>query len=305
MLLTAALVYQSNAAPATPSKNGDVILPQAANLSQVDSPAYNAHFSMRVRPREDYPVDSLSLFMNAVDALAIIALMDYRTRSPEMQFHSPSYPSVIINVNPKPPATDTVNEVATLCIYYGMTDLVKHRQNTEATFDCLWDNVDVAEVVIRSSDPAATPVSDTTTTNLTDSLQDRFQPRFFYIPSAKDLPAAVVFITIMNAIMGFSRYTKTNIIPRCYTDPGPEWDASIVFPDDGPQPPRTPPPYLEYRHGIVALNQAPRYMVQHHRFAELTMIFRVDNMYVGHAMLLKGKPGQAVAPKLGAGVATS
>lgn len=301
LLSAATLTYLSNAAPAAPSKDGiDAVLQQASNFSLANHP----HFDIRIHPRANMPVNSLSMLVNALDALTAIGLTDHRTRSPPMHFYSPGNPHVIIDVNPKRPATTILNELATLCIYYGIADMAGRRQYTEAVFDCLWDNVYVAEVIISNRGRLAT-ASNTTTTGSLKPLGDQFQPRFFYLANAKNIDLATAFVTAMNAIRTFSSRGSTEVVAGyIYTDPGPQWDASIVFPD-AHRPVRRLPPYLEYRYVIFSKRLALIYMFEHRRIAELGITFRIDDVYLGSALLIKGKPDQIAVATLDASATTA
>ncbi|KAI4100426.1 MAG: hypothetical protein LQ339_005487 [Xanthoria mediterranea] len=288
ILCTAALLCHSTAAAASPSKDGsDTVNQQVSDSSQANHP----YFGIRIHPRASIPINSLSMLVNALDALTAIGLTDHRTRSPPMRFDAPGNPHVIIDVNPKRPATTILNELATLCIYYGVADLAGRRQYTEAVFDCLWDNVDVAEVIISNRGRLATVTNTTTaTTGALNGLGDEFQPQFFYFENAKNIDLATAFITAMNSIRSFSPRGHTEVLTGyIYTDPGPRWDASMVFPDTS-RPLRRQPPYLEYRYVIYSMRLALIYMFERGRIAELGITFRIDGVFLGSALLIKGKP---------------
>lgn len=288
ILCIAALICYSTAAAASPSKDGsDTVIQQVSDSSQANHP----YFGIRIYPRASIPINSLSMLVNAMDALTAIALTDHRTRSPPMHFDAPGNPHVIIDVNPKRPATTILNELATLCIYYGVADLAGRRQYTEAVFDCLWDNVNVAEVTISNRRRLATFTNTTAaTTGSLNGLGDEFQPQFFYFEKAQNMELATVFITAMNSIRSFSPRGHTEVLTGyIYTDPGPRWDASMVFPDTS-RPLRRQPPYLEYRYVIYSMRLALIYMFECGRIAELGITFRIDGVFLGTALLIKGKP---------------
>ncbi|KAI4211764.1 MAG: hypothetical protein LQ349_009395 [Xanthoria aureola] len=296
ILCTAALLCYSTAVAASPSKDGsDTDIQQMSNSSQANHP----YFGIRIHPRAIIPVNPLSMLVNAMDALTAIGLTDHRSRSPPMHFHAPGNPHVIIDVNPKRPATTILNELATLCIYYGIADLAGRRQYTEAVFDCLWDNVDVAEVIISNRGRLATFTNTTTaTTGSFNALGDEFQPQFFYFEKAKNMDMATAFITAMNSIRSFSPRGHTEVLTGyIYTDPGPRWDASMVFPDTS-RPLRRQPPYLEYRYVIYSMRLALIYMFEHGRIAELGITFRIDDVFLGSALLIKGKPDREPGGRL-------
>ncbi|KAL8801763.1 MAG: hypothetical protein Q9182_004235 [Xanthomendoza sp. 2 TL-2023] len=231
------------------------------------------------------------MLMMAADALTIIALKDHRSRSPATNFRHTAGLDIVIDVLPKSPAVDVSNEVATLCIYYGMEDMIRHRQFQECTFACELDNVEVAVVNIwnESSTPEAVKEpSMTKTTNLTQSLLNDLRPHFRYLDRGADISIYVTFVTVMYSIMAFSSFRGADVVPSCHTDPGPAWEASIIFPGDGPR--RRRPPFFEYRYAIDTLNLALHYMLGNARFAELGLYVSVDGEYLGRALLFKGKP---------------
>ncbi|KAL8834573.1 MAG: hypothetical protein Q9170_003701 [Blastenia crenularia] len=311
VLCTAAFVYLSNAAPTAILDDRRSLLQPAANISNVDLVTDDhPHFTMTVYPKDNTHIESISLLMNAVDALAIIALKDPRGRSPATHFHLPGYPIATIDLWPKRLATDVVNEVATLCIYYGIEDMVRNKDQREATFSCEWDHVEVAEVVIRESprtvqhlnEKLAKP-STIDNSNLTAPIPNALQPDFFYIRGASNLDVSLVFITIMNALLRFSRMGSSAIVGPCWTDPGPAWDSSMVFPGNGPI--RRQPPFLQVIWVIKTLKLVPNFMLQNRRFAELGIVFQVDNIYLGNGLLQKGKAFHVLTSDRNATVATA
>ncbi|KAL8852073.1 MAG: hypothetical protein Q9221_003003 [Calogaya cf. arnoldii] len=301
LLSTAALTYHSNAAPTAPPGNAF-----SAGLQRISQPSLADHpqFAIRIYPRPNIPVNPLSMLTIALDALTAIGLTDSRMRSPPMHFQSPGHPHLVIDMKPKRPARDIVNEVATLCIYYGVADLAFRHQYTEAVFNCIWDNVNVAEVIIsRGLSPIVT--TNTTTTNSLNALGDQFRPLFFYFNSAQEIDITSAFITAMNAIRLFSPRGSSEVLTGSINaDPGPQWDSSILFPSEG-RPVRIVPPFFEYRYVIFSMRLAIVYMFEHGRFAELGITYRVDGIIVGSAILIKGKPASDSIRMLNAGVATA
>ncbi|KAL8727970.1 MAG: hypothetical protein Q9166_005735 [cf. Caloplaca sp. 2 TL-2023] len=248
------------------------------------------------------------MFMNAVDALAILALKEPRSHSSTTHFHIPSSQNIVIDLKPNDPATGVMNQVASMCIYYGIEDIAKHRQYTEVSFSCQWDNVEVATIDIGRSSAkqhpnAAVSSSAANTMNSSDQLLAALQPEFWYLPTGRNIDTVTAFITIMNALMGFIYQSNTDVVPRSFTDAGPEWDACLVFPADGPI--RTRPPFLEYRWVIGTLRQASRFMLKNRRFATLGMIIRVDGIFLGIGLLKEGRPDQATAPEVFVSAATA
>ncbi|KAL8721555.1 MAG: hypothetical protein Q9181_007684, partial [Wetmoreana brouardii] len=286
--------FSVNAVPATPVLNGELLLQQASNFSRLGSltAGNDGPFGYAFRFHDDKPLNSISMLMNSVDALAQLALKNHRDRSSHFHFTIPAYPTVRIDVVTIPPATDFLNEVATYCIYYGMVEVVQQRKYEAVELTCSWFNVDVMEVFITNPNAPTTtahnatePSESLSATNTTtdaaataDAMLNALRPRFWYFDHGHILNIPVTFINIMYALARFSKQSATDIVPRCYTDPGPEWEGSMVFPADGPI--RSRPPYLEYRYVIQTLRQIPAWMLQHGKFAELAMSFWVDGIHL-------------------------
>ncbi|KAL8706991.1 MAG: hypothetical protein Q9201_000039 [Fulgogasparrea decipioides] len=304
--------FSVNAVPATPVPEGNLLLQQPSNSSHIDSllKTDNGLFRYAIEYDDNKPLNSISMLMNAVDALGQLALKNHRDRSGHFHFTLPTYRTVRIDVVTIPPATTFLNEVATLCIYSGMLDVIRKRKYKTVQLTCAWDMVDIMEVFITNPTTAATasnatepgdPLSATNTTTdaaatTADPILNQLEPRFGYYPYSRRLDVPLTFLTLMYTHVMFSKESATDIVPRCYTDPGPEWDACMIFPADGAI--RTRPPYLEYRYVIQTLRQVPSWLIQHGRFAELAIAIWVDNIDLGGAVLLKGKPDQSVGPGL-------
>ncbi|KAL8773764.1 MAG: hypothetical protein Q9209_001532 [Squamulea sp. 1 TL-2023] len=255
-------------------------------------------FSIDVIGRRGTYVNPFVLLLDAVDALAVIGLKDSKGRTPRTNFQLAKYPTVAIVVQPTGSAADVMNWSATLCIYYGVEQVLKRQAYQEVTIYCAWNHQERIQVSIRtvsSEIHTDTTASGLNTTQPTSAVFDTFHPRFFYVRNPTALDYTVTMITIMYSIMYLSRLSKTSVIPRTYTDAGPDWDACIIFIGDGPSPSSDHPPYLECRWVIETLGMIPSFMIQQRRFAELGMTFWVDNRYLGGGLLQKGKPDEAIA----------
>ena len=305
VLTTAAFVYRSNAAPATSTQDvNHGILRQVSNFSLGENPSFN----MRIIPLETHPVRPNSILVTAVDALTAIGLRDYRAESPpqEMRFQTPPWSEVTINVIPKPPTVAILNQLATLCIYYGVANMAEYNEFVEAKFECLWDNINVADVHVRKKSPGTAVDISPSPLDSTEILTEAIQPQFYYIEDSQPIPANIVFITAMNAIKRFSLKGPNEVmVGDLVTDPGPQWDASIIYPaGPGHRSIRRQPPFLKYRYALMSMKPALLFMLQHRRFAELAFLFAVDGVRLGDALLIKGKPDR-MANMVEPGVATA
>lgn len=206
----------------------------------------------------DARLDSMSMLMNSMEALADIALQDHTTRSSGLRLRLPDFDDVMISMVPKSSTRDFSYEVASLCIYHGMEDSIEHQRYREVTFSCKWDNIEVARVdidkAIRSlqegtanSGNLTRPKTDTATTSFPLKA---IAPRFIPYAHGHKLAIDAVFMTLMNAFLRFSSERKTDLVPSSIIDAGLRWGACFVFHGGGPV--RTQPPYLDYRVAIRA-----------------------------------------------------
>ncbi|KAL8770164.1 MAG: hypothetical protein Q9209_004006 [Squamulea sp. 1 TL-2023] len=138
-----------------------------------------------------------------------------------------------------------------------------------------------------------------------DPHMNGLQLQFFYMQNAHNLDTALAFITIMNDIKTFSPRDSAEVLPRSiYTDPGPEWDASILFTANG-LPICRQPPFLQYYHVMICLREALKFMLHRGRVAELGFHIGVDDALLGSALLVKGKPNPDAARTLNVSLATA
>ncbi|KAL8785770.1 MAG: hypothetical protein Q9213_003148 [Squamulea squamosa] len=269
------------------------------NLNTVATVNGDEGFSIEIVGRRGSYVNPFVLLLNAVDALAIVGLKDTKGRTVGTHFQLTKYPTVIIDVQPIGSA-DVVNWYLSLCIYYGVEQVIRRQAYQEITISCAWNDVEMVRVIIRtvSSDiRKVTTASGSNTTEPTSAVFNTLRPRFFYVRNALALDYSIVMITLMYSIMYLSRLSKTAVVPQTYADPGPHWDACIIFPGDGPSPSRDHPPFLECRWVIESLSMIPNFMIQQRRFAELGIAFQVDNKILGSGLLQKGKPYETTASR--------
>ncbi|KAL8948123.1 MAG: hypothetical protein Q9222_005660 [Ikaeria aurantiellina] len=288
---------------------GVAISPPSDNLQLANKPQQFRNLSDVENPRFRYTINFyrsiqlpiIDVLMNGLDALSVFASKNYTERSSNMHFHSSDYPAVTIDVEPTAPAEDYSNEIAVLCLYHLMADSVTRRFFKQAQVSCVWDNVEVATIWVKKYTPNVPSVPSTVAT--ANPVSAAVQPRFSYLVDAEGNAIIVVFVTVMDAMKWFAKYSDTAIVPRCYTSPGPGWNSGIFFP--GTQAPRTEPPYLEYRWVIESLKRVPAFMLQNGRSAELTIDFRVDDTALGSALLSRKTPVQAAAVRFDPNVATA
>ncbi|KAL8671473.1 MAG: hypothetical protein Q9168_004023 [Polycauliona sp. 1 TL-2023] len=295
-------------APATPpsSTSGNSIIRQEGtyapvqNLSSTLAVAESIDIDF-IFKQPNSPINAVFMLMNAVDALANLALEDYAGRSPPLQFTAPDYPGVVINMMPRGRETTVRHEVAVQCLGRGIIELVRTQRFLEVTLGCEWDDEEVLAIEIFKAASASAKKADANdiptnnndnnnnnATTTLDNLNAIIDPNFAYLPDGSNLGLTLIFVTIIDALAKFARHKSDESLGRSYTDPGPQWDASLLITGDGPI--RSRPPYMEYRWMILSLRRAPRFMVQRRRFAELVVGVEVDGVVLGTALLQKGKP---------------
>ncbi|KAF6222301.1 hypothetical protein HO133_001387 [Letharia lupina] len=249
------------------------------------------------------------MLMNGVEALATLALKDQTARSYGAQFHAEGYPDVVIDIEPQQPATDVLNEIMLLCIFFGMDRVIREREYRNAKILCFWDNVVVAQVLFErpgyqssaNTTDVLSPTAESpggsgnissliTTTN--DTLLEAVTPRFYFRPDSQSLPTPNVFGTVITVLLAFAYVPNTDPL-EAYTvvRTGAEWDVSMLFESTLI---RTRPPYFEYRWAIETVRQMPGFLLQQGRFAELIIGVIVDGVHVGNALLVKGEPNDLV-----------
>lgn len=279
-------------------------------LSAPPHPHFEAQFEFgNIRLR------SISMLMNAVEALAALALKDQTARSSGAHFRFERYPDVVIDVVPKRPATDVLNEVSLLCIRWGMTHVISQGEYKNAEIDCLWDTVVVAQVhferpgyqslsnnasvlapIAESPGGSVSPLSLITTTN--DTLLAAVTPAFSFRADSQTLPIPNVFVITIAVLTAFAYYPKTDPVSTwSVVGTGPEWNTSMLF---EPYSIRARPPFFEYRWAIETVRQMPGFLLQQGRFAELSIGIIIDGVHVGNALLAKGEPGHFEGEAAGA-----
>ena len=267
---------------------GDSLLQQAPNGSYI-----NARIRVTIHYEDTIQLNYIGMLNVASTALATLALADVTAFEKEIQFGSRN---AVLKVVPVAPRSEYPIEAAILCIYYGTEDVSRSQRWSEVTFGCFWDNVEVAMVIIEHRPPAAwNPIcvlgnaSATDATNSTDLQLNGLEPSFHYTPGGKILPIPLFYINVMNAIVVFAYFGRMDVLTnRCFTDPGPQWDTSMIF--SGAINARTEPPFLQYQWILKTLLRLLRYMLLRGSFAEIGMDFEVDNVILGNAILRAGKP---------------
>ncbi|KAL9599261.1 MAG: hypothetical protein Q9219_003963 [cf. Caloplaca sp. 3 TL-2023] len=236
------------------------------------------------------------MLMNGLDALAYLALQERTATSTALQFRLAEFPDVAIQVKPAPQRRSFTYYIATQCIFYGFVEVVRQKRYKEVEVDCKLNETVLAVVNIGHDFTASTASSspsplDAANNSLLLPAAAPLQaatPEYHYLTPARPIPIPLAFITAVNALARFASHPSTSVVPRCYTDPGPEFDACMVFPADGPSRPR--PPFLEYRWAVAAVKGTVGFMRAQRRWAECGGRVVVDGVDVGRWILERGKP---------------
>ncbi|CAD6570007.1 MAG: hypothetical protein ASARMPREDX12_003268 [Alectoria sarmentosa] len=251
------------------------------------------------------PLRPTSLLMNGVEALATLALKDQAARIPSAHFHIQSYPDAIIDVEPERPATDVSNEVALMCISWGLRNWIEDREYRIVEVECIWDDVLVAHVVFEQASyqassnatealsltaerPGGTGNLSSPIASANDTLLEAVTPGFSFPPNSETLPILNVFYLTIKVLTAFARIPNTDTVGTYdVVSLDGEWESYMLF---EPASIRARPPYFEYRWAIETVRQIPGFCLQQGRFAEISFGVVVDGVLVGNGLMGKGTP---------------
>ncbi|CAF9907939.1 hypothetical protein IMSHALPRED_006536 [Imshaugia aleurites] len=289
----------------------NLLLQQPSNFSFANSLDITSasHFSnTRLRIRLNYgrvPLRPTSLLMNGVEALATLALEDQAVRIPSAHFHTQAYADAIIDVEPDRPATDVSNEVALLCISWGLRHWIDDREYKIAEVECVWDDVLVAHVYFEglgyqsslnatetlsliAERPGGSGNLSTPVTSANDTLLEAVTPHFIFSPDGQNLPILNVFYLTIKVLTAFAPIPNTDLVETYdVVSLDGEWESYMLF---EPSSIRARPPYFEYSRAIETVRQIPGFCLQQGRFAELDFGVMVDGAHVGNGLMGKGTP---------------
>ena len=275
--------------------NGNTISNHRPDLSTIES-----DLSVKNDYHERVALDAVDMLDLATYALATYAMADHTARKLGRGFIDHKG-HIALNILPWIQHLDILNEVTTLCLYYGMEDAIKHRMWNEVQFACYLATTKVAVIeIIKHSNDALQNYNRTDQLSSTldpldkvTSLGRDLTPSYHYKPDGEVVPIMNVYMTIMNAFKTFSYVDTHEIVRACIADPGPDWPASMMF--SGQTVLRMVPPYLTYESVIQALVLLPKVMSRRRRFTEISIEFRDDEILLGTALLIAGKPKPAAA----------
>ncbi|KAL8957276.1 MAG: hypothetical protein Q9183_006102 [Haloplaca sp. 2 TL-2023] len=198
-----------------------------------------------------------------------------------------------------------------VCLYHILEKMVAVNTFETVEVRCS-EGTNIRATILIEAIPPTTEVgtSQPSPQNTTDSIAanatalQAVTPDFDFLAPPLDKPIQITaaVVTLMYTLTKMGVQEKTADVPRSYFDPGPRWDASIIFPSEGPI--RTRPPYMEYRWAIETIGQVMGFFQQRRRFANMYGRVIVDGVVLDEFLFQNGKPWDAEAPG-NAGVATS
>ena len=254
----------------------------------------------------DHQFQLNDLLRNGIAALYPLALRHAAARTAGVHYYFRRVGDMVLDVQPTHPATDVSNEIALLCIYFGIKASLTDQRYFNARYDCISDDVEVAHVTLEPAgyrlsskslkkspgmvaglrEPGGTSTNDR---QITNSSLEAFTSKFDFRPNGQTLTITAVFLTAMTAIVHWGLRPKTaRLAPYTAISPGREWDSHLFLVES--TPPREVPPYFESRWAIEMARQLPFFCAQSHTFAELDSIVTVDGVDVGAGLLRKALP---------------
>ncbi|KAL8872990.1 MAG: hypothetical protein Q9174_001477 [Haloplaca sp. 1 TL-2023] len=308
-LYASTLAFSSlvTALPASSTAGGGLFQtsPRIGQLNSFHQDLGVENFKFEWRFDNTVDLDVWSTLLDGLEGLRTIALRDTNARTKGDHFHLGSMRGVSIDISPS--GADTVsNDMAAVCLYHILEKMVFLNIFEKAEVLCYEGNVIKATIVIDAFQrfPAATEadtsqlgsINTTNTITADDTTLKAVMPEFFFLTPPRDtpIPARVAIVTLMYTLTKMAVQDKTAIVPRCYFDPGPTWDASIIFPAEGPT--RTQPPYMEYRWAIQTIGKVIDFFLHQRRFASMGGVVVVDGVELDTFLFQEGKPWNAEAP---------
>ena len=309
---TLAFTSPVTAIPALAPKNGALFQtpPRIGRAGPFHQDLGVENFKFEWRFDQDVSLDVWSTLLNGLEGLKIIALRDSNARTAGDYFRLASQPRVSIEISPFEAST-VGNDMARVCLYHILEKMISLSTFKKVEVRC-YENDDIKARIAIDASPAATeagtsqlsPGNTTNSIAADDTTLKAVTPYFGFLtpPLDKPIPTPVAVVTLMYALTWMGAEDKTAVVPRSYIDPGPRWDASIIFPSEGPV--RTRPPYMEWRWAIETIGKVIGFFLQRRRFANMYGLIRVDGVQLDEFLFTKGKPWNAEAPAGNAGVAT-
>ena len=248
-----------------------------------------------------------SCLLNTIDTLKQLALGDWDAKiSDGTEYRMADYPDVSILVNTRKRKRNIQARYIIWAIFYGMHEMIGQKKFELAQFEMTWDNnvfgwvhvvnnpsalgtatggsqanrtLDIAK---RSALPRlnnATGLDGVNVTNVvtTDTTDDPADARLntTFTPTGQKLGVYDIFFPIMNTLTDMARIPNTQISDGIVAGADGYVGVICILPAI---PSRADRPAFEYQWLIRTMSRIPIYMVENHRFGELTITVAVDGV---------------------------
>ena len=268
----------------------------------------------------DADLSPRSCFMNAIEALALLAVMDYDGVIPETTFSTPGYTDVEIDIRPARYAQNLLVKYAVLGLYYAIVAMALEpamaRNFKIATFGVEWEGVVVAWIWIQVPHLAnenqtrkltaphlgnlldlkgmspivhLRPMNNaqiTNNTNGTNPTNADVELTMTFFPQGVPLTERGVYIAVLATLKDVAEFPSTQLVDPFEIGSGAsevtiQWDRASAARLTGP-------PSFEYRWIVEAAKQIPVWMIQR-RFWETFFTITVNDIVIGEGAVRRGK----------------
>lgn len=246
------------------------------------------NFGLIIKAYPGEPIDELSTYLIANYFTAVLADGDNlgEIGYTKMVFNPP-YQLVVIEIIPQSTATIT-RRVALDCLYQSIAWLAQH-QLVHAEFTLTDGERNIAKAAFTVNVPDASAVSGSEdTAGANQTLDVYYHPRIkpAYLPNARDLSLAEVFVSAMAAAKSQAWKDKNDRMGSFRESVG-FLDAYVeVRGVNGP----TPESELTVLGFLAAMWKIPFHMLDEGRLAESSGVISYNEVPKGEALILKGKP---------------
>ena len=292
-------------ASASPSNTSNVLtINNTTDLSIPDPNDFPTGFTIKVLDF-GHSLRDIALFVNTVNLLGELAMgnMQEPVSQPKLYRYS-DYPDVYFGLIPL-----VGGSTERRFFLYGLATIIfamiREKTYHEGRVSLFWQEEIVGHIYIRYQSPPSSTLSANMpdeTRNLDAGDESTLSPSSVsngsIVPASNGLmndptfrvgmkftgatvPISDVFLIVMRALVKFAGPESTDIISEQIGFRTIALKLSVLF-----QPsPRTRPPYFRYRHAIMALVDAPQFMMKAKKFGELEMELEVGHSLVAHGFI--------------------
>ena len=253
-----------------------------------------------------------SIFMNAIDLLATLAVKDYYGQIPYTKTSIPGYADVMIEIRPGEPAQKVQTRFAVWCVYDAIYSMQIDEMFKNSVFGCIWTGQVVAWVWFE--DPRIsgnqTPVQNfTVPSSLLGALQDLngtspilltetpeesksnidanpsnadFELIMSFSSPGRPLSQEEVFFTVLATLQDASQYDDRDIVQPF--EIGVRAYPCRIEMEKADASGLTAPPSFEWKWVVQAARQIPVWMFEH-RFWESFFTLEVNGFVVGQGSI--------------------